>query len=439
MMGEKHSNIFGLETIPSNWQEKELKYCIKEGSEGIKIGPFGSALKSEILVDSGYKVYGQENLIKDDFTLGQRYITEEKFNELEVYQVNPNDVLVSMMGTIGKCKVVPIGIKKGIMDSHLIRLRFNEEIILPAFAAYLIQESYYIKVQLDLKSKGSIMSGLNSSIIKSLKLILPSIEEQLIILNYIDNKIMEIDELIYAKDKLIKLLEQQRQSIIIETVTKGLNKNVEYKASGVDWIGVIPEHWEINKIKYKFEIRKIIEPTENPTVLSLTQKGLKIKDLKDFSGQHAESYDKYQKVEINDYVMNGMDLLTGYVDCSKFVGVTSPDYRVFRIKDNTESHNYYLRYFQMCYFAKIFYGHGQGVSNFGRWRLQTDVFKNFPIPVPPKEEQFAISEYLKVKEEEINKSLELIKQDIEKSKEYRQSLIYEAVTGKIDVCELELD
>ncbi|NRG47718.1 restriction endonuclease subunit S [Bacillus sp. CRN 9] len=205
------------------------------------------------------------------------------------------------------------------------------------------------------------------------------------------------------------------------------------KDSGVEWIGEIPEHWNILKMKYKFEIKKVIKPTENPNVLSMTQRGIKIKDLNDLGGQHALNYDKYQEVNVGDFVMNSMDLLTGFVDYSNIEGVTSPDYRVFRFITNTDSHDYYLRYFQVCYWNKIFYGHGQGVSNLGRWRLQADVFKEFPIPEPPYEEQIEIGHYIDEKVELINDLIEEIKNNIIHLKEYRKSLIYEVVTGKIDV------
>ncbi|MEN0589210.1 restriction endonuclease subunit S [Kurthia gibsonii] len=354
---------------------------------------------------------------------------------IDSFDYNLNECLFTT--TVG-AKVMTVAHLKGKFS-----LSQNCLIMIPKNNDFNIRFYYYQLMCLFNYEKALIPSHMQPSLrmedLKKYKILSPNILMQDKIVAYLDNKINNIDSLIENQTNLIKLLNQQRQSIITEAVTKGLNPNVKMKDSGVEWIGEIPEHWYVNKIKFKFDIRKVIQPTENPTVLSLTQHGLKIKDLKDFSGQHAESYDKYQKVEIKDYVMNGMDLLTGYVDCSPFEGVTSPDYRVFRIKDDTECHDYYLRYFQICYFAKIFYGHGQGVSNFGRWRLQTDVFKEFPLPVPSKEEQFEISEYLKNKEEEIGKSLDLLKVNIEKLKEYRQSLIYEAVTGKIDVRDMELD
>ncbi|MHC9161360.1 restriction endonuclease subunit S [Exiguobacterium profundum] len=372
------------------------------------------------------------------------YISLEKIdemycsaNELKMLNLEVSDLVVCEGGEVARSAVVKEKLEGFIFQNSVHRVKSSEKGN-TRFLHYLLivlRASGFINI---LVNKATI-AHFTKDKFNSLKIALPPLNEQIVISNYLDIKYDEVEILIKNKQKLITLLEQQRQSIITEAVTKGLNPNVKMKDSGVEWIGEIPENWDVNKIKFKFDIRKFIQPSENPTVLSLTQRGLKIKDLKDFSGQHAESYDKYQKVEFKDYVMNGMDLLTGYVDCSPFEGVTSPDYRVFRIKDNTECHDYYLRYFQMCYFTKIFYGHGQGVSNFGRWRLQTDVFKEFPIPVPPKNEQFEISKYLKTKESEIDKALELIKLNIEKLKEYRQSLIYEAVTGKIDVREMEID
>ncbi|MEM5027409.1 restriction endonuclease subunit S [Bacillus subtilis] len=392
-----------------------------------------SSLRWHLSVKSGE---GIENLSIEPFKTTDKRIPVRGANRIIGYSDKSNvDSSTISIGRVGASGVVHLNEEPSwITDNSLIIHKFNSKIFDKKFLRYILEQ-----LNLSQYSTSTAQPLITGETIKRRKIAFPDILTQKKIVNYIEYNVSEIDDLLIKKHQLINLLEQQRQSIITEAVTKGLNLNVKMKDSGVEWIGEIPEYWEVNKIKFKFDIRKVIQPTENPTVLSLTQRGLKIKDLNDFSGQHADSYDKYQKVEIKDYVMNGMDLLTGYVDCSRFEGVTSPDYRVFRIKDNTECHDYYLRYFQMCYFSKIFYGHGQGVSNFGRWRLQTDVFKEFPIPVPPKDEQFKVSEFLKAKEMKIDKALELINLDIEKLKEYRKSLIYEAVTGKIDVRDMELD
>ena len=126
--------------IPTSWTTKQVRFLLKDGAEGIKIGPFGSALKLEDMVETGYRVYGQENVIKRDFSLGKRQISQDKFIEMEVYQVFPNDLLLTMMGTSGKCELVPNDIDIGIIDSHLLRLRVNESEILPRYFRLLIDE-----------------------------------------------------------------------------------------------------------------------------------------------------------------------------------------------------------------------------------------------------------------------------------------------------------
>jgi len=150
----------------------------------------------------------------------------------------------------------------------------------------------------------------------------------------------------------------------------------------------------------------------------------------------AESYANYQVVNVNDFAMNSMDLLTGWVDCSPFEGVTSPDYRVFRFFSNKpQCHAYYKYLFQMCYKRRIFYRLGQGVSNLGRWRLQADQFLNMKLPQPPVHEQEEIAAFLDERTEQINNLIADINSQIEKLKQYRQIVIHDAVTGKIKVSE----
>lgn len=203
----------------------------------------------------------------------------------------------------------------------------------------------------------------------------------------------------------------------------------EKKDSGVEWIGVIPNHWHIKKVKYLFEIVKRIAGSEGFDILSVTQKGLKIKDISSGEGQIAENYSNYQFVYPNDFVMNHMDLLTGWIDVSQLFGVTSPDYRVFRLMDR-ESHNigFFKYVMQNCYLNRIFYSLGQGVSSMGRWRLQTIVFNNFDIPIPPLKEQQSIADFLDTKCAELDALMEDIRAEISTLEEYKKSVITEAVT-----------
>jgi hypothetical protein len=107
----------------------------------------------------------------------------------------------------------------------------------------------------------------------------------------------------------------------------------KYKDSGVEWLGQVPEHWEVQRVRWLCEIKKRIAGELGYEVLSITQQGVKVKDLESNEGQLSMDYSKYQLVEVGDFAMNHMDLLTGYVDISNVRGVTSPDYRVFSIRD----------------------------------------------------------------------------------------------------------
>lgn len=204
------------------------------------------------------------------------------------------------------------------------------------------------------------------------------------------------------------------------------------KQSGAAWLGIIPEHWSAVRIKTIFEIRKRIAGELGHNVLSVTQRGLKVRDIDSNDGQLSMDYSKYQLVEPDDFVMNHMDLLTGYVDVSKFHGVTSPDYRVFTARKKEVSLNFFLYLFQNGYQQKIFYAFGQGASGLGRWRMPTDSFNDFILPVPPISEQNAIVRFL---DRETNKIDALVEQQellIQLLREKRQAVISHVVTKGLD-------
>ena len=213
----KDSGVEWLGEIPEGWSLKNVKYLLNNHI-GIKIGPFGSSLKLDDMTNTGYKVYGQENVINRNFSIGHRFISEAKFKSMIVYKVEPDDILITMMGTIGKCIVVPKEHDKGIIDSHLIKIRTNE-LMLPSYFVMMIDKSNVVKTQLELNSKGSIMQGLNSSIIKSLLFPLPNITEQQQILDYLDDKTTKIDNLINKATKAIDLLKERRTALISAVVT----------------------------------------------------------------------------------------------------------------------------------------------------------------------------------------------------------------------------
>ena len=200
--GFKRTDI-GL--IPNDWDTFYITQVI-ETTNGIKIGPFGSQLKKELLTSSGYKVYGQENVYEKDMELGNRYISKEHFKKLSSCELKEGDFIISMMGTIGKCMMVPCKYEAGIMDSHLIRIRLNKskidsELLLHYFSSSILTN------QVNKLSVGGIMDGLSSKIVKNISVPLPPTKaEQTAIaeaLNDADALIAELEKLI-AKKKAIK-------------------------------------------------------------------------------------------------------------------------------------------------------------------------------------------------------------------------------------------
>lgn len=215
----KYSGVEWLGKIPEHWEVKKVKHLLNE-ENGIKIGPFGSALKLDTLTDNGIKVYGQGNVIKDDFTHGHRYIDIDRFEkDFKQYEILDGDILITMMGTTGKSKVFNSSFERGILDSHLLRLRFNEKIFDGRLFSILLEQSNYVYQQLTMNSVGSIMAGLNSSIVKELSIITPRLEIQKEILNYIDENCKIIDSISSKILLQIEKLQTYRQSLISEAVT----------------------------------------------------------------------------------------------------------------------------------------------------------------------------------------------------------------------------
>ena len=132
----KDSRVEWLGEVPEHWEIKRLQFLCAS----IKAGPFGSALTKDMYVADGYRVYGQEQVIPGDFSIGDYYITPEYFSELVQYAVQPGDVLVSCVGTFGKIAVVPEGVEPGIINPRLIRIRVNQ-LVSPVYLTMLMRSS----------------------------------------------------------------------------------------------------------------------------------------------------------------------------------------------------------------------------------------------------------------------------------------------------------
>ncbi len=200
------------------------------------------------------------------------------------------------------------------------------------------------------------------------------------------------------------------------------------KDSGIEWIGEIPEDWEIRKVKDVFLRKKSEAKEDYPIVLSLARDGIKIRDILNNEGQLAESYYKYNPVEVGDFLINPMDLYSG-ANCnvSMVSGVISPAYVNLKAK-NGNSSRFFDYYFKTQYWSMALFAHGKGVSYENRWTLNNETLMNYSMPYPKPKEQQAIANFLDQKVSEIDHILEKTRESIEEYKKYKQSLITEAVT-----------
>ena len=450
----KESNLPSVGIVPADWGVVPIKYVLEQSSEGIKIGPFGSTLTGKVSSEHSVKVYGQWNVIGKDFTAGKNYVTEETYKELESYWIHPNDVLISMMGTVGKCAIIPNDVPKGIMDSHIVKVRLNENLIDPQYFYYVYDKdgSKVVMSQIQRDRRGSIMDGLNSSLIKGFLIPLPSLSEQHKIVSFLEYKVGQIDSVIAEKEQMLQDLTAYRSSVISEAVTKGLNKDVPMKDSRVASIGTIPNTWKVVPIKY------VLEHSNNgikigPFGSALTGKVSTDNDVKvygqwnvigrDFSaGKNYVSEETYRELESywihpNDVLISMMGTVAKCAIIPEGVSKGIMDSHIVKIRLNESLMS--PKYF--------YYVYDKDGSNVVMTQIQRDrrgsimdglnstLIKNFEIPLPSLSEQKAISDYLDVKVGYLESIISELQLGIEDLKSYKSSVITEAVTGKVDLRE----
>lgn len=215
-------------------------------------------------------------------------------------------------------------------------------------------------------------------------------------------------------------------------------KPEEMKDSGLVWIGSVPIDWSIVKVKHKFRLKKTRSYAQEPVVLSLTQRGIVPRDISNNEGQIAASYDGYISIKIGDFVLNPMDLISGYVDKSKFVGVISPAYTTFTSLIDNINKDYYKYYFQMHYHHNFLFPYGEGVSYDHRWTLKNETFLNYPIVSFSSALQEKIANFLDIKTAQFDYIIAKKELLIQKLEEAKKSLISEVVTGKAKIIDGEM-
>jgi len=200
-------------SLPKGWKKVTITALIEEEKNALKAGPFGSSLKKEFYVEQGYKIYGQEQVISGDPFYGDYYVDEDKYQELNSNKIKPFDVLISLVGTVGKVLILPENCLPGIINPRLIKVSLNTNIYLPKFFKYYF-ESSSVKSFYSSKAQGTTMDVLNLSIIKKIDFPLCSLVEQHAIIAEIESRLSVCDKIEESIEESLKQAEALRQSIL---------------------------------------------------------------------------------------------------------------------------------------------------------------------------------------------------------------------------------
>ena len=355
----------------------------------------------------------------------------------------PGDILIAKTGaTIGKLGLIPEHIKEANTTSSVGKLtvdkaRFNPKYILYCFQSRALQDQIWLEA-----SQKSAQPGFNIDDLIVFEFLAPDLNEQSKIVEFLDHQTSIIDQLIQQKEKLIELLKEKRQSVINEAITTGINPNAKTKESGINWLGAIPQTWNLVQIRrLNTKVGSGVTPkggaevyTEEGIIFIRSQNvhfdGLRLDDVVRID------YDTHEKmsgskVQYKDVLLNITGASIGRccvvdihdeMNVNQHVCIIRPTQRILP------------EYLNLVLQSNI--GQGQvklGTTGGNREGLTFEAIKEFTIPLPSLAEQQAILSKVQSSLKQYYELENLNANQIDKFKEYRQSIIAEAVTGQIDV------
>lgn len=436
----KDSGVEWIGEIPESWNVGKLGYFIQvyNGDRSSNY-PSGNDLQED-----GVPFITSSNLEKDELCIdGCKYISDEKYESLGGFKMQINDIIYCLRGSVGKCSI-NLTETQGTVASSLMGIRCKK--IHPKFLLYVLK-SQIIETQNNLFMNGTCAANLSAENVVEYKIPIIDNHTQVRIANYLDKKCAEIDALIEAKEKTNALLKEQRQSIIYEAVTKGLNPNVPMKDSGIEWIGDIPENWDVERLKYLLSKGKG-SIKAGPFGSSLTSTDMQGDDVKVFTqrtvldndfiaGEEYISIEKYESLK-GFAVQPGDVLITtrGTIGKTAVVpddvtGILHPCLIKMTFDSSKVNKELLCRIFNE---TNIFQEQLRLASNATTIDvIYTENLMNMFIPIAPIKEQKRINDILSKKCEQLDKIIEANSSMIEKLKEYRKSIIFETVTGKVEI------
>lgn len=421
------SGIQWLGMIPTNWTLRKIKYTLQERIE--KNNPIKTTEILSLTAKQGVVPYDEKegggNKPKEDVT-GYRL-------------AYPGDIVMNSMNILSGS--VALSKYYGCVSPVYYMLRPQKKTADVRYFNYIFQTTLFQRSLFGL-GNGILMKESGNGKLNTIRMRIPMEkfgdlfipvapeDEQKSISDYLDMRCKRIDELIVDIQNQVDILQAQRKAIITEAVTKGLNPNVGYRDSGVQWIGDMPSHWKC--IRGKYILRYIQKPIkEDDGVITCFRDG----EVTLRSNRREEGFtmaDKeigYQGIDVGDLVVHGMDGFAGAIGISDSRGKASPVLNVLDTKQNKRYIMYYLR--SMAY-SDVFVALATGIrvrSCDLRWNKLSELL----YPVPPLEEQDAIVAHIDKKLKKVDEILQAKEEQLDILDIYKKTVIYEYVTGKKEV------
>ena len=418
----KDSGVEWLGKVPSHWEILSIRR-LSQVKRGASPRPIDNP---KYFDDDGEYAWVRIS----DVTASNMYLLEttQKLSNLgKSYSVPlmPGSLFLSIAGSVGKPIITKI--KVCIHDGFVYFPEYKQN---TKFLYYIFySEQPYIGL-----GKMGTQLNLNTDTVGAIKIPIPPLSEQQKIAQFLDDKTAKIDQAVDLTEKQIALLKEHKQILIQNAVTQGLNPDVSLKDSGVEWIGQVPDHWEVSSLgKMLLPVSEKNKP--NLPLLSITRElGVIERDVEDQESNHnfiPDDLSNYKVLKEGQFGMNKMKAWQGSYGVSRFTGIVSPAYYIF---DFIKSVN--PRFFHWAIRSKIyisFFGSASDGVRIGQWDLSKSRMKSIPFIIPSYTEQVQIADYLDQQAVKIDQAIALKTAHIEKLKEYKSVLINDVVTGKVRV------
>jgi type I restriction enzyme, S subunit len=360
--------------------------------------------------------------------------------EFERKQLKIGDLIIEKSGggdnqPVGRTIIFDLP-EPATCSNFLEIIRPNQNILLTKFGCYLMYSlwaSRYVEKHI---KKTTGIQNLDSESYFDQHVLLPPLEVQKRIADYLDSETTQIDALILEKERMLKLLEEKRAALISQAVTKGLNPSVPLKESGLEWLGKIPEHWKLERAKQFFTLREEVSEAGEEELLTVSHiTGVTSRAEKDVNMFKAEDMTGYKRCQPGDFVINTLWAWMGAMGIAWQEGIVSPAYHIY-----TPGEQLKTEYVELLCRSKPFVAEvirfSKGVWS-SRLRLYPESFLDIKIPVPPLDEQSKIIETIAIetrKNSEFKKELEY---SLKLLSERRSALITSAVTGQLEFGEVK--